>query len=237
MILRLPIRTPVLRLSTGVNASTSAEDTPTPHLHWFPASTPPRLVVLMLHGGRAHGEGRVRSNQVAYLRVAEIGARLARGFVGEYVAVAMLRNRVRGWNEPRMDPVLDARWALERVRERHPGVPVALIGHSMGGRAALRLAGAPDVSAVCALAPWIEAGEPVAQLAGRTVVIAHGDRDRWTDARASRRYADRADVTWLSVPGSGHAMLRRTRRWHAVLRDFLADALAVSADPAREDAR
>ena len=104
-------------------------------------------------------------------------------------AVYVLRYRVRGWNAPARDALLDARWATAALAERHPGVPVVLLGHSMGGRAALGAAGAPNVAAVCALAPWLDGSDPVAQLAGRTVLIAHGDRERYTDPAASYAYA------------------------------------------------
>ena len=52
-------------------------------------------------------------------------------------AVHLLRYRYRGWNASAADPVLDTTWALEEIASRHPGGPVVLVGHSMGGRAAL----------------------------------------------------------------------------------------------------
>ena len=36
-----------------------------------------------------------------------------------------------------------------------PDLPVCLIGHSLGGRAALLAAGQPTVAGVVALAPWV----------------------------------------------------------------------------------
>lgn len=86
----------------------------------------------------------------------------------------------------------DARWALAQLRDHHPDVPVFLLGHSMGERVALRVADDPAVVAVCVLAPWTREGEPVRQLAGRSVLIAHGDRERMTDPRLSYRFAVRA---------------------------------------------
>jgi pimeloyl-ACP methyl ester carboxylesterase len=76
-------------------------------------------------------------------------------------AVHLLRYRYRGWNAPAADPVLDTTWALEEIASRHPGAPVVLVGHSMGGRAALWAAGAANVTAVCALAPWLVGTDPV----------------------------------------------------------------------------
>jgi len=48
-------------------------------------------------------------------------------------AVALLRNRYRGWNEPHADPVADARWALEEIERRCGEIPIVLVGHSMAG--------------------------------------------------------------------------------------------------------
>jgi hypothetical protein len=41
---------------------------------------------------------------------------------------------------------------------------------------------------VSALAPWLEVADPVRQLAGRTVLLAHGDQDRVTDPERSYAY-------------------------------------------------
>jgi dienelactone hydrolase len=150
----------------------------------------------------------------------------------ERTAVWLLRNRVRGWNEPSQDAVADANWALTELALRHPDVPIVLVGHSMGARAALRVAGWPTVVAVCALAPWLEPDEEVGQLAGRAVLIAHGDRDRRTDARQSFAYACRAreltkNVCRFEVHGSGHAMLRRAADWTALTTGFVAGVLGA----------
>jgi predicted esterase len=91
------------------------------------------------------------------------------------------------------------------------------------------------VVAVCALAPWTPEDEPVHQLAGRSVLIAHGDRDRVIDPRLSYRYAVRARavsdrVCRFDVLGDGHAMLRRPRDWTALVTRFIEPALGRS-DP------
>ena len=61
-----------------------------------------------------------------------------------------------------------------------------------GRAAALRAAGHPSVVSVVALAPWCPPAEPVNQLEGRTVVIAHGERDRITDPARSLEFARHA---------------------------------------------
>ena len=147
------------------------------------------------------------------------------------VAVWLVRYRYRGWNGEEMSPVPDVRWALDEVRRRYGEVPVVLAGHSMGGRTALRVAGDESVRGVVALAPWLPDGEPVDQLAGRRVLIAHGTRDRVTSPRASRRYYDRAcavtqDIEYVAIPGEAHAMLLRAGTWNRLTTQFVLGVIA-----------
>jgi pimeloyl-ACP methyl ester carboxylesterase len=95
---------------------------------------------------------------------------------------------------------------------------------------ALRVADEPGVVAVCALAPWTTGNDRVDQLAGRAVLIAHGDRDRITSPADSRAYADRAmrvsdSVRLLDIRGDGHSMLRRAGVWTGLVRRFVLGAL------------
>lgn len=150
------------------------------------------------------------------------------------VEVWMLRYRYRGWNGAESSPVQDARWALDEVRRRHGDVPVVLVGHSMGGRTALRVAADPAVVGVVALAPWVEAGEPGEQLRDRAVLIAHGSADTVTSPRASRRFARRLElvarnVRYVRVRGDIHAMLFRPRIWHRLTVGYALDVLGVEA--------
>lgn len=185
--------------------------------------------VLVLHGGQENSKAPAAPWQPAYVRMVPFARDLRRA---PGVAVWQLCNRYRGWNAPDLDPVADARWALDRLREVHPDVPVVLVGHSMGGRVALRVADEPAVTGVCALAPWTPEGEPVAQLADRTVLIAHGDRDRMTDPALSYTYAERAKevtgaVARFDVRGEAHAMLRRYTEWTRLVRRFTLGVLGV----------
>ncbi|MDT4989619.1 MAG: hypothetical protein QOI74_3713, partial [Micromonosporaceae bacterium] len=112
-------------------------------------------------------------------------------------------------------------WALDRLAARFPGAPVALVGHSMGGRAAVYAAGHPAVQAVVGLAPWIEQGDPHAQLAGRDLLVAHGEHDRITSATESAAWTQRArtvaaSASFVSIHGDRHAMLRRASLWHSL---------------------
>ncbi|RCW39112.1 dienelactone hydrolase [Halopolyspora algeriensis] len=211
-------------------AGTKGPSGTVPSLRTLPAGGNTRTVVLVLHGGQARSTNPVQPWQLAYLRMIPFTYAAHSVAAQSGTAVWLLRNRLRGWNEPQRAPVDDARWALTELRRAHPAANIVLIGHSMGGRTALRLAGDEGVVAVCALAPWIEQEEPVRQLAGKPVLIAHGDRDRRTSPRASAEYVQRAshscaDIRFVTVPSSGHAMLRRSGLWTALVRDFVRDAV------------
>jgi alpha-beta hydrolase superfamily lysophospholipase len=186
-----------------------------------------RAVVLLLPGGRATSVAPARRG-LAHLRMVPFARAISWSTRGDEVAVWTLRYRVRGWNGDAQDPVRDARWALEEAHRTHPGAPVVLVGHSMGGRVALRLAGEPGVVGVCALAPWIEAGEP-APRPGATIVIAHGDADRVTDPRSSAAYAARIGASFVPVPGETHTLLRRPVFWTRLVTAFVTTALQPAA--------
>ena len=184
-----------------------------------------RAVVLVLPGGRADSFEPTAGRHLTAVRMRPFVTSLHRAGRRRGLEVRLLRYRVRGWNGAEMSPVADTRWALDAVRAQHGAVPVVLVGHSMGGRTSLRVAGDESVHGVAALAPWLPAGEPVEQLAGREVLIAHGNLDRITSPRASRQYADRARavatrVDYVTVRGDAHAMLTRARYWHRLATDF-----------------
>ncbi len=203
-----------------------------------PSGQDVRAVVLVMHGGRESSRAQVNRYQLAYLRMVPFARDIAAHGRGHGISVWLLRNRYRGWNAPDLDPVQDARWALARIREQHGDVPVVLVGHSMGGRVALRVGGDRGVVAVVGLAPWCEEGEPVEQLAGRAVLIAHGDLDRMTDPRLSHRLARRAKaatdrVARFEVVGERHAMLRRAAVWTRLVTGFVLGVLETQPmDPA-----
>jgi pimeloyl-ACP methyl ester carboxylesterase len=199
-----------------------------PHVDVATPQDGTKAVVLVLHGGREHGQEPVKRLNLAYLRMVP----LARALRAPGVEVWNLRYRVRGWNAPSLDPVKDARWALDRISELHPGKPVVLVGHSMGGRTALRVAGHPSVIAVCALAPWLVPGEPYEQLRNKALLIAHGDQERMTDPAKSLAFAEQAKtvtdrVARFSVVGDGHAMLKRAKDWTRLVVSFVHGELGL----------
>jgi alpha-beta hydrolase superfamily lysophospholipase len=188
-----------------------------------------RAVALLLHGGAEVGTEPVSRWAGPPLRMVPFGWAVRRR--RRDVAVVRLRFRRRGWNGAAADPVADVHRALDRVVARAGPLPVVLVGHSMGGRAALLAAGDPHVVGVIALAPWIPAGDPVAQLAGVDVVIVHGTGDRRTSPVQSARVTERLigiarSVRYETVADGDHAMLRHARRWHRLVADAVADMVA-----------
>ncbi|WP_327386700.1 alpha/beta fold hydrolase [Streptomyces sp. NBC_01207] len=179
----------------------------------------PTAAVLLLHGGREEGPEPPPLVNLPALRMRPFAAAVVRATRGRGVLVAEVRYRHRGWNGSRCDAARDAEAALARLRVLAGDVPVVLVGHSMGGRAALRAAGAPLVHGVVALAPWCPPGEPVDHLAGRRLYLLHDEADRVTSAAGSREFVRRsrlagADATAIPMSTGGHAMLRGAGAWH-----------------------
>lgn len=192
--------------------------TPLAALAWDARPADATVVALVLHGGAVEGHepNHPWSHNVARLVPF---ARALRKVPGP-IAVARLRFRVRGWNDEAM-PVEDARWALAQVRAAYPGVPIAVVGHSMGGRVALFVGDEPDVRLVVGLAPWVEPGDPHPGAGTRTVLV-HGDRDIICSLARTRRAVEQMqarglDASLVRVARSDHAMLVRSRLWTALV--------------------
>jgi dienelactone hydrolase len=189
---------------------------------------------LLLHGGSVHGFTPDARHRTAALRMYTFGRGLARAGRDDGLFTGVVRYRSVGWNDA--DPVADVERAIADVRSRFGGVPICLVGHSMGARAAFRVAGQETVTAVCALAPWLPAGEPVRQLAGRSVLIAHGDRDRTTNPVESLAYARDAvhhadTLVRFELLGAGHKLIARGRLWHELTCRFTLGALGLQPLP------
>src|SRR6185436_19053812 len=118
-----------------------------------PPASPVEAVALLLHGGRDKSHAATTASQLTVRRMRPFARNLEAERRDHGLAVWLLRYRVRGWNGDEMSPLPDARWALDQVRARHGDVPVVLVGHSLGGRTALRVAGDASVRAIAALAP------------------------------------------------------------------------------------
>ena len=191
------------------------------------APAQPEGVVLVLHGGASRGErAMVSPAQVSVLRMVPVAHRIARAG-GSRLVVHRLLNSHRGW-DTRTTPVMDVAWALARVARQHGDVPVALVGHSLGGRAALLGGSDPQVRSVVALNPWVHPTDRV-DLAGRRVLVIHGTEDRIAlpsrSAELAHRISATARVGYVLVPGARHAMVRHGRTFETYAADFVAATL------------
>jgi dienelactone hydrolase len=169
-------------------------------------------VVVCANGGTSRAVPGTWSASVEWLvrRLAPVFPQL--GFVE-------LRYRVRSWN--RFDDcVADCAAALDEARARG-AQEVALLGFSMGGAVAVRIAGNDAVSTVIGLAPWLPPQLELDTLRGRRVAILHGALDApfpglpgvrpsVSLAAAERARSAGALVERTVIPGALHAIALRS---------------------------
>jgi len=211
---------PLPRGGTDCSPGTSKDDTVTG-------------VVVVAHGGQSASTEPTNAIQPAVLRMIPVAAAVRHALRGSGVVILRPRFGLRGWNGDQASPVHDLNQALDGIAAAYGPVPVVLIGHSMGARAAMRAAGHPAVSAVGGLAPWLPVGEPVEQLARRRVLVAHGTADIITSPAETWAFVERAravtQVAAIEVRDGDHPMLRRARLWHAIAAEFARSALDLPA--------
>jgi pimeloyl-ACP methyl ester carboxylesterase len=179
----------------------------------------PAAVVLVLHGGKDRSSDPVTNRSLSWQRAAALGRTLGRRLDDAEVGVRLLRYRSVGWNGG-ADKIADARRALDGISEELGDLPVVLVGHSMGGRTACRVADHPLVRGVVALAPWFPPTEPVTALAGKELHAAHGRRDRITRAADTRAFVERAAqvataTSFTDMGDRGHYLLSGIHAWNA----------------------
>ncbi len=138
----------------GLGTVAAADGTPL-FVQWWRPATPPRAVVVVVHGLKDHS-----SRYAAF----------ARGLVGKGFAVHAfdLRGHGRSGGRPvRVDTFADYTGDLDvfvrGVKEKNPGIPLFLYGHSMGGAVALTtlLDQAPPVDGLILSAAALKPGADV----------------------------------------------------------------------------
>jgi pimeloyl-ACP methyl ester carboxylesterase len=189
-----------------------------------------RGVVMVLHGGQSVSTTPTTATQLSVVRMIPLARAIRRGLRGTGAVVWRPRLQVRGWNGAAASPVADLTALLDQIPDVIGSVPVVLVGHSMGGRAVMRAAGHPLVTAVAGLAPWLPPGEPTAQLAGRQVLLVHGDADHTTSPAETWAFAEQASAVTatatIEIHGGEHSLLRRVSLWHKIAADFARLSLA-----------
>lgn len=207
-------------------------DKPYGLLRRYPAKGTSTGAVLVLHGGKERSQATARWFNPGVLRCWLLARSLHHAVRDEGVDVWRVRYNLRGWNEPQFSALGDARSALNDVRLSGQ-LPIVLVGHSMGGRVALRLGGEAQVVGLVLLAPWIPRTEPLEQLAGQHLAFAHGSADRVTNPKWSKEFADRAvevaaEVSYQVIEGDGHSLLKKRTTWDRFVADsvrkFLVEA-------------
>ncbi len=186
----------------------------------------PAGVVLVLHGGASRrATMAVSPTQLSVLRMVPIAKKIARAGEGR-LAVFRLLNSRRGW-DTHHTPERDARWALDQIDERlGRRLPTCLVGHSLGGRAAILTAPAAGVVSVCALAPWVYPTDvPRGLRADTEILVVHGDRDRVASLDRARTLAERIGARFEVVAGGKHAMLAHAGAFTGRAAEFAAETL------------
>jgi predicted esterase len=211
---------------------TESDSRGAPHLTRYDAGVRPRALIVMLHGGKERGHQVVDGRSLSWRRTAVMQREIARSAQEAGVSTWLLRFTHRGWNGGAAR-IADARRALDAVRQELGDMPVCLLGHSMGGRAAVHVADDPSVRGVVALAPWLPPGESVEALRGKRLYAAHGTRDRITSARATqafvRRAAEVAEIAEFTDMGPlGHYLLRGRETWNAFALQASLRVLGIS---------
>jgi predicted alpha/beta-hydrolase family hydrolase len=191
----------------------------------------PHGAVLVLHGGGSRRQSvAVSPTQLSVIRMIPVARRIARD---PGLAVYRLLNSRRGWDAGNT-PVRDARWALAQIRGRlGRDVPVVLVGHSLGGRAAILAGDDEGVVGVVALAAYVVEGDGAVDLSGRRVLFVHGTRDRIASLRraeeAARQLSSRTDVGFIRVTDGTHSMLRHRRAFDGAAAELASALLTGTA--------
>lgn len=182
----------------------------------------PRALVILVHGGLVRSKLPVSDSNlsIGWALMRTYQDRLSTHFAARDVEVWALLHRYAGWNsDSHPSPVPDLEWALDEARRLRPGVPVVLVGHSMGARTCLRVAEDPSIAGLVALCPWYPADEVVPPM-GMPLRVAFAEWDWDCPYPSMKEFLEKARGTVdLHVHNMGkdtHYMFR-SKRWQEYL--------------------
>jgi pimeloyl-ACP methyl ester carboxylesterase len=189
----------------------------------------PSAVVVLLHGGPEESLHKPWPWDTGRARLGAFAPALQAAGGRFNLAVLRVRYEVRGWNGAACSPVSGVETTLDSIQAEAGPIPVALVGHSMGGRIAALLAPRPEVAVVVGLAPWWPQGEGRFLRRGQSVLVLQGRKDHVVDPASTRRQIEEARgrgvaAEWVEMAG-GHAMVRDWRSWHSLTADFVVSRL------------
>ncbi len=201
---------------------------------------PPEVLVLVLPGGTDRSYRPFRPWQGSALRMYPFTWSIRLRF-GRSVVVRQVRYRVYGWNGGQASPMPYARAQLDELGRAHPGVPIVVIGHSMGGRAGAQLAADPRVVGLLALAPWWQYAD-WCHIHDRVRVVAiHGTADERTYPHRTEKgigelVARGVDAAFIPVHDGDHAMLDHIGLWQRAALEFVGRFVGYDATLAPAEA-
>lgn len=186
-------------------------------------------VVVLLHGANEALNPHPAWLDPAYLRMPSL-RRVLRRATKRQVAVAQIYHAGGGWDIHGRRGPDDARHAFGLVRERFPGLPLCVVAHSSGGCVALRAGDDPDIVSIVALAPYVSPHERADHLAGRDLLVVHGDRDHVASFPLSEDLVARINESggtarFVRMPAAGHFMVRGAKLWHSLAADHVVRTL------------
>lgn len=180
-----------------------------------------RGLVLLLHGGHESSDAPVRDGLISqgWGQTTSIQRGIWERAAMHGLSTWALRHSVLGWNDDAGGdpaPVPEARRALEVSRDAFGGVPIVLVGHSMGGRTAVRVADDRSVVGVVGLAPWLPKEEPAHNLAQKHLRVAHAKLDHLCGLATMKDFLQEAEgvAAGVEVESMGldvHYLVRESR--------------------------
>ncbi|MEX1907204.1 alpha/beta fold hydrolase [Janibacter sp. Y6] len=164
----------------------------------------PTACVIVLHGGTDDPTKAVRPRRTwlpATMNSHWIQNGVDRTLREEGVATWALAHRLAGWDDDAdPTPVREAAETVQQARRMYgEGVRIVLVGISMGGRTAVRVADMDGVVGVVGLVPWLPEEEPTYTLSGKHLRVGYAGLDRTCPLSSMTGFVGRARTDAATV--------------------------------------